>query len=64
MTEPQCIVQDYLPMARRMMWWQPYDETVYDGIRGLLRLLYARTIGGRLSGLFDVLRLAPRFWRR
>lgn len=64
MTEPQCIVQDYLPLARRSMWWHPYDRTVYSGIRGFLSVLYARGPGRRLSGLLDLLRLALRYWSR
>ncbi len=64
MTEPQCIVDDVLPLEKRAFWWHPYDATVYHGMRGLLEFLYASSLGQKLSGLARVLKLLPRYWTR
>ena len=59
-TVPQCIVRDTLPLARRDLWWHPYGAQVYEGMHGILDLLYARQPARRLSGLGRVARLLPR----
>jgi succinate-semialdehyde dehydrogenase/glutarate-semialdehyde dehydrogenase len=64
MTQVQCIVHDRLGWTRRNLWWPPYSPVVYDGLRGLLDMLYGRTPGGRLAGLRKVVRLLPRAVRR
>lgn len=51
MTQPQVIVNDLLPFARRNFWWQPFDKTSYDGVRGVLDFLHARGLPDRLMGL-------------
>lgn len=64
MTEPQCVVDDVLPLEKRAFWWHPYDAVTFRGMRGLVEFLYASAIGRRLSGLLRVLRLLPRYWTR
>lgn len=64
MTEPQCIVHDHMPLARRNMWWHPHGRKVYEGLRGILHLLWGSGIGRRLAGLAAVLRLFPRTFSR
>lgn len=59
-TAPQCIVRDYLPLVKKDLWWHPYSQQVYDGMHGILDLLYARQAGRRLSGLGRLARLLPR----
>jgi acyl-CoA reductase-like NAD-dependent aldehyde dehydrogenase len=63
MTEPQCIVDDWLPGARRDMWWHPHGPEVYQGLRGALDLLYARKPGRRWQGLRRLARILPRIFR-
>jgi succinate-semialdehyde dehydrogenase/glutarate-semialdehyde dehydrogenase len=64
MTQVQCIVHDRLGWTRRNLWWPPYGPVVYDGLRGLLDMLYGKTLGGRLAGLRKFVRLLPRAVRR
>jgi succinate-semialdehyde dehydrogenase/glutarate-semialdehyde dehydrogenase len=64
MTEPQCIIDDILPLKKRAFWWQPNDATVYHGMRGLIEMLHASSLGARLSGLVRILKLLPRYWTR
>jgi len=60
MTEPQCIVQDYLPAVRKNMWWHPHGKSVYDGLRGIIDLLYAKETGRKASGVGQLAKLFPR----
>jgi hypothetical protein len=62
MTQPQVIVHDILPLARRMPWWHPHGPGVYRGLAGLLDLLFARTAGRRVSGLARALGLVGRMF--
>jgi hypothetical protein len=63
MTEPQCIVHDILPGVKRNMWWHPFNESVYEGLRGIMDLLYGPTSGRRIAGLRQLLRLFPRTFK-
>ncbi len=63
MTEPQCIVQDYLPAVRKNMWWHPHSKAVYQGLRGIIDLLYSDEAGSRVQGAGKLLRLFPRTFR-
>ncbi|MFH2007708.1 MAG: aldehyde dehydrogenase family protein [bacterium] len=62
MTQPQVLVSDYLPGARGNLWWYPHGREVYNGLRGMLDLLYARGVGRKLKGLMDLTRLLPRMF--
>lgn len=64
MTEPQVIVNDVLPFARRNMWWQPYSEKIYKGLKGLMEFLYSPKFGRRLSGMGRLLKILPGFFKR
>lgn len=63
MTEPQCIVQDYLPAVRKNMWWHPHGKGVYDGVRGIIDLLYSKEAGMRVSGAGHLAKLFPRTFK-
>ena len=63
MTQPQVIVHDVLPRVKRDIWWHPHGRQVYEGLLGILDLLYARSLGRRLTGLWRILRLSPRMFR-
>ena len=64
MLRSQVIVQDYLPFARRNMWWHPHDRRLYEGLRGALDVLYSRKIGRRLKGFFHLLKIVPRYFKK
>jgi succinate-semialdehyde dehydrogenase/glutarate-semialdehyde dehydrogenase len=64
MTQPQAIVHDNMGGLKRNLWWHPYDAKVYDGMRGLLDLMYARGFGRRMQGLSKLLQSVPRYFGR
>lgn len=61
MTQPQCIVHDYMPAVKKNMWWHPHGKAVYDGVRGIIDLLYGE--GHRASGLGELVKLFPRTFK-
>jgi len=63
MTQPQCIVQDFMPKVKKNFWWHPHGPQIYQGLRGIIDLLYGRSLGQRLWGLLKLMRVFPRtFW--
>ena len=60
MTQPICIVHDYLPGVQRNMWWYPSGKGIYDGIKGMMDFLFSRSIGTRLAGGMKVTKLFMR----
>jgi acyl-CoA reductase-like NAD-dependent aldehyde dehydrogenase len=64
MVRDQVVVQDYLPFARRNMWWHPHDRRLYEGLRGALDALYSRKAGRRLRGFFRLLKIVPRYFKK
>lgn len=60
MTEPQVIVHDYLPGVKKNPWWHPHGRFVYDGMKGLLDMLYAESASKRLVGASRFMRLFAR----
>jgi acyl-CoA reductase-like NAD-dependent aldehyde dehydrogenase len=64
MVRDQVIVQDYLPFARRNMWWHPHDRRLYEGLRGALDALYAHKTGRRLKGFLRLLKIVPRYFKK
>jgi acyl-CoA reductase-like NAD-dependent aldehyde dehydrogenase len=64
MLRSQVIVQDYLPFAKRNMWWHPHDRRLYEGLRGALNALYSRQVGHRLQGFYRLLKIVPRYFKK
>jgi acyl-CoA reductase-like NAD-dependent aldehyde dehydrogenase len=64
MLRAQVIVQDYLPFARRNMWWHPHDRRLYEGLRGALEALYGCGVGRRLQGFMRLLKIVPRYFQK
>ncbi len=60
MTEPLCIVHDYLPGVQKNMWWYPQSKSVYDGIKGTIDFLYSRNIAKKLVGSLKTTKLFLR----
>lgn len=60
MTEPQCIVHDFMPGVKRNMWWHPFSPKIYHGVRGILEFLYSPQPWRRFGGARQLLRLFPR----
>ncbi len=64
MTQPQTIVDDWLTMAKKNLWWHPYSRKVLNGLIGLTVALYGNGIGKRLSGIAKALRALPRMFQK
>ena len=64
MTQPQVVVQDLLSFAKKNPWWHPYNQKVYQGIRGALEFLYDSRLITRISGLVKFLKLVPSMFSR
>ena len=60
MTQVQCLVQDVMPAVKKNFWWHPHGPQVYQGLRGVIDLLYGNGLGQRLRGLKKLLRVFPR----
>lgn len=60
MTQPQCIVQDYMPVAKKNMWWHPHSKSVYDGILGIIKMMHAAKPVEKVAGLGRLAKLFPR----
>ncbi len=63
MTQPQMIVDDILSFTKKNLWWHPYDETVYNGLKGIMKTLYGTTFSSKVSGLVNVVKILPRLFK-
>jgi hypothetical protein len=64
MTQPQVIINDILPFAKKNLWWLPYSKKVYDGLVGLLNFLYGQNFRRRISGLGKLLKIVGRYFQK
>ncbi len=62
MTQPQCVVHDYMPMVKKNMWWHPHGKGVYDGLKGIIAMLTG-SLPERASGVTELARLLPRSFK-
>jgi succinate-semialdehyde dehydrogenase/glutarate-semialdehyde dehydrogenase len=62
MTQPQMIVDDILPGVKKDLWWQPYNEKVYLGLKGVLEMLYEPSPGKRIRGTWRLLKILGRIF--
>lgn len=61
-TVPKVIINDWLKLARHQPYWMPYNRQTYDGLKGLMLMLYARRWSHRFTGLWRALALLPRMF--
>lgn len=64
MTQPMVIVKDSLSFTKKQLWWHPYSDKVYNGIKGLLNFMYGNKLNFRIKGLKDLLVIVPRLFQR
>ncbi|MDR2052139.1 MAG: aldehyde dehydrogenase family protein [Treponema sp.] len=64
MLKVQVVVNDILPLVKRDLFWHPYTEKVYRGIRAIAGLLGGQTLASRLKALPGVLRIFFRYWEK
>jgi len=63
MTQPQMIVDDWLGGLKKNLWWHPYDQKGYDGLKGLVMGFYGDSLLKRLKGLWALLKIIPRMFQ-
>ncbi len=63
MTQPQVIVHDLLGSARRNLWWPPYSEAIYRGLKGAMDMLYGVCLSQRAAGFKSLIKILPRLFR-
>jgi succinate-semialdehyde dehydrogenase/glutarate-semialdehyde dehydrogenase len=64
MTQPQFIVNDLIGFLPKNLWWHPYSEKLYKGLSGLLQFLYGKSLGKKIIGLINLLKIVPRMLER
>ena len=64
MTEPQVIVNDIMPFAKRNLWWHPFSEGLYNGLLGIIYVPYGKGIRKKCSGLWNLLRIVNRYFSK
>jgi succinate-semialdehyde dehydrogenase/glutarate-semialdehyde dehydrogenase len=63
MLKAQVIVDDFLPGVKRNLWWQPYSEKAYKGMRAIVAIL-SGTLAERLKAIPSVLGIFFRYWEK
>ena len=61
-TAPQVVVEDWLTLAKRNLFWHPYGDDLYRGLKGAMTALYGTGLSERLAGLGPFLRVLPRLF--
>jgi succinate-semialdehyde dehydrogenase/glutarate-semialdehyde dehydrogenase len=64
MLKTQVIVDDILPGVKRGLFWQPYSEKVFKGMKAILDLVGGPSLGIRLKALPGVLGIFFRYWEK
>lgn len=64
MTQPAVIVKDFLPFVKKNLWWHPFNKKLYNGLKGLLDLLYNQSIIKKINGSADLLKVIPRIFSK
>jgi succinate-semialdehyde dehydrogenase/glutarate-semialdehyde dehydrogenase len=64
MLRVKTVVDDILPAVKRNLWWQPYSEEVYRGIRAIAAFLGGPGLGPRLRALPALLKIFFRYWKK
>jgi len=60
MTQPQVLVNEILPFARKNFWWHPFSRNIYEGLKGVAYVLYGRNPLLRIKGAINLLKVFPR----
>jgi succinate-semialdehyde dehydrogenase/glutarate-semialdehyde dehydrogenase len=64
MLKAQVVVNDILPGVKRNLFWQPYSEKVYRGVRDITSFLAGPGLGCRLKAVPGVLGIFFRYWKK
>jgi succinate-semialdehyde dehydrogenase/glutarate-semialdehyde dehydrogenase len=63
MVKAQVVIDDILPAVKRDLFWHPYSEKVYRGIRDITAFLAGPGPGRRLRAVPGVLGIFFRYWK-
>jgi len=64
MTNQMVIVNDILPFVKKNLWWHPYSENLYNGLKGLILCLYSHNLTDKIKGTFNLLKIVPRIFKK
>jgi len=64
MVRTQVVVDDWLPGVKKNLWWHPYSERVYRGLKDLITVVAGPGLGRRLAALARTAAFALRYWDR
>lgn len=64
MTQPQTIIKDILPLAKKNIWWHPYSKKLYEGLGGIIDTLYSKNTSNRIRGSFKLIKIFPRIFKK
>jgi succinate-semialdehyde dehydrogenase/glutarate-semialdehyde dehydrogenase len=64
MLRAKVVVDDMLPGVKRDLWWQPYSEGVYRGIRAIAAFLGGPGLAPRLRAVPGLLKIFFRYWKK
>jgi succinate-semialdehyde dehydrogenase/glutarate-semialdehyde dehydrogenase len=64
MLRAKVVVDDILPGVKRNLWWQPYSEGVYRGIRAIAVFLGGPGLGPRFRALPTLIKIFFRYWQK
>jgi len=64
MVRLQVVVDDWLPGVKKNLWWHPYSEAVYQGMKSLITVLHGPTLAARLGALPRLARFVLRYWEK
>lgn len=64
MTEPQVVVRDILPYVKNHLWWHPYNEALYNALKGLVYFKFGKIFKNRLQGIARLIRVIPRIFKK
>ncbi|MDQ7815910.1 MAG: aldehyde dehydrogenase family protein [Melioribacteraceae bacterium] len=62
MTQPMVIVKDLLSFTKKQLWWHPYSIKIYDGLKGLINLLYNKSLLLRIKSVGKLIKILPRMF--
>ncbi|MDL2269487.1 aldehyde dehydrogenase family protein [Desulfosarcina sp. OttesenSCG-928-A07] len=63
MLKTKVVVDEILPGIKRNLWWQPYSENVYQGIRSIFDLAAGTSFFCRLKAIPGVIKIFFRYWK-
>ena len=64
MTQSLTIVKDILPFVKKNLWWHPFNKNLYNGLKGLMDLLYNKKLSKRINGFGNLMKIVLRIFKQ